>query len=62
VRTPSTTCGSASDHGWNPNSRADSACGTRNPDSLSNVTVADGSNAPKKNARQLVAIDRAALA
>jgi hypothetical protein len=44
--TPSITCGSASDHGWNPKTRADSACGRNEPASLSIVMVARGSNAP----------------
>ena len=44
--TPSATYGSASDQAWNPNTRADSACGTNDPASLSIVIVAAGSNAP----------------
>jgi hypothetical protein len=44
--TPSITCGSVSDHGWNPKIRADSACGRNDPASLSIVIVARGSKAP----------------
>ena len=55
--TPSTTWGSASDHAWNPKIRADSACGTNDPASLSRVMVAFGSNAPKKKAFQLTDMD-----
>ena len=50
---PSKTWGSAIDQGWKPNSRADRACGTRKPASLSRVMVARGSNAPNASARQL---------
>ena len=46
VATPSITCGRASDHGWKPKIRADSACGTNAPASLSMVIVAAGSKAP----------------
>jgi hypothetical protein len=44
--TPSITCGKASDQGWKPKIRADSACGRNEPASLSMVIVAFGSNAP----------------
>ena len=44
--TPSITCGRASDQGWKPKMRADSACGRNDPASLSMVIVAFGSNAP----------------
>ncbi|PSK63995.1 hypothetical protein B0E53_04049 [Micromonospora sp. MH33] len=60
--TPSTTWGSTSDHGWKPNSRAESACGRKAPASLSTVTVAPGSNAPNRNARQLTDMLRTATA
>ena len=50
---PSITCGSASDHAWKPKIRADIACGTNEPASLSSVMVAFGSKAPYRNAFQL---------
>ena len=43
---PSMTCGKASDQGWKPKIRADSACGRNDPASLSMVMVAFGSKAP----------------
>ncbi len=62
VMRPSITWGSDSAQAWNPNNRIDSACGTRNPDSLSSVMLAEGSIAPVSRAPQLSDMLFAALA
>ena len=60
VTIPSITCGSATDDVDMPNRSMPIACGTANPASLSRVTVAAGSKAPKSSACHDSDIDRAA--
>ncbi|WP_049976531.1 hypothetical protein [Curtobacterium sp. B8] len=59
---PSRSSGSAIAVVESPSSRMLSACGTRNPASLSRVTVAPGSKAPDSIAGHDSDIDRAAAA
>ena len=54
----STTCGATMTHGAGPRARTSSACTQNAPGSLSMLTVAAGSNAPKKKACQFEAIAR----
>ena len=54
----STTCGATMTHDAGPRTRTSRACTQNAPGSLSIVTVAAGSKAPKRNACQFEAIAR----
>ena len=58
----STTCGAIITHGAGPSARTASACTQNEPGSLSIVTVAAGSNAPKRKACRSEAMARTAAA
>lgn len=60
VSTPSTTCGSAAAQVCGPKSRTETASGQKAPGSLSMLIEPAASSPPKKNARQLPAIERIA--
>jgi hypothetical protein len=59
---PSSTVGSMSDHGWNPNTRVDNAASHNESGGLSTVTHPPASTDAYQKACQLVPIERTAAA